>query len=335
VTVTDSAAFARRPSKLRALLALVCTCALWGLSFPVMKALGLHLSAQSPGISTWFVAATTVVVRFGSGTLVLALAGVVVPTKLEIKQAVLLGVFSGAGMLLQMDALNFSPASTSAFLTQGYIVILPVAAALSARAWPQLKTVVCVLVSATGLAVLSGFDWVSLRLGRGETETLMAACSFAVQILCLDSKAYRGNRPRVVTMIMFASIAALLVPVALCTMRGVSEARLLFATPLSLTLVFVLSVPCTVIAFSMMNRYQPEVGASEAGIIYGAEPLFASLFALFLPALFARWAGVDYANEQLTVRLLIGGGLVVLANVLLQVSWSPFSRGGSRLAIRD
>jgi drug/metabolite transporter (DMT)-like permease len=305
------------------------------LSFPVMKALGLHLSAEAPGISTWFVAATTVVVRFGSGMVVLAIAGLVRPNASEVKQALTLGVFSGAGMLLQMDALNFSSASTSAFLTQGYIVILPVVAALTARALPQLKTVICVLVSATGLAVLSGFDWVSLRLGRGETETLMAACSFAVQILCLDSKAYRGNRPRVVSMVMFASITVLLVPVALWTMRGVSEARLLFATPLSLALVFVLSVPCTVIAFSMMNRYQPEVSASEAGIIYGAEPLFASVFALFLPALFARWAGVEYANERLTVRLLIGGGLVILANVLLQVSWSPFSRRGPPLAIRD
>jgi drug/metabolite transporter (DMT)-like permease len=97
----------------------------------------------------------------------------------------------------------------------------------------------------------------------------------------------------------------------------------------------VLSVPCTVIAFSMMNRYQPDVSASEAGIIYGAEPLFASVFALFLPAFFAHWAGVEYANEQLTSRLLIGGGLVILANVLLQISWSPFSRRRPRLAIRE
>jgi drug/metabolite transporter (DMT)-like permease len=321
----------QRPSALRALLALLCTCALWGLSFPVMKALGLHLSAEAPGISTWFVAAATVVVRFGGGAVVLAAAGLVRPTASELKQAVILGVFSGAGMLLQMDALNFSPASTSAFLTQGYIVILPVAAALTSRAWPQHKTVFCVLLSSTGLAVLSGFDWVSLRLGRGETETLLAACSFAVQILCLGSKAYRGNRPRVVTMVMFACITALLVPVALCTMRSTADARLLFATPLSLGLVFVLSVPCTVIAFSLMNRYQPDVGASEAGIIYGAEPLFASLFALCLPAVFARWAGISYANEQLTGRLLIGGGLVIAANVLLQVSWSDQPKVGDSL----
>ncbi len=222
-------------------------------------------------------------------------------------------------MLLQMDALNFSPASTSAFLTQGYVVILPLVAAIRTRALPPLRTIVCVLVSALGLAVLSGFDWSGVHLGRGESETLWAACSFALQILCLDAQRYRGNRPRVVTTIMFACVATLLVPLALGTMRSASELGLLFATPMSLVLVFVLTVPCTIIAFSLMNRYQPEVSASEAGIIYGVEPLFASLLALFLPGIFASLAHLQYANEQLGVRLLLGGGLVVAANVLLQV----------------
>ena len=312
-------------ARMRALLALVCTCALWGLSFPVMKALGLLLAAQASGINTWFVAAATVVARFGSGAIMLALFGWSRPSARELEQGLVLGVFSGAGMLLQMDALNFSPASTSAFLTQGYIVILPVAAAIAARAWPRARTLVCVCASTTGLAVLSGFDWVNLRLGRGETETLLAACSFAVQILCLDSKRYRSNRPHIMSTIMFASVAVLLVPVVLWTLRSTSELTLLFATPLSLFLVFVLSVPCTVVAFSLMNRYQPDVSASEAGIVYGAEPLFASLLSLFLPGIFASLARISYANERLGVRLLIGGGLVVSANVLLQVPWSPRS----------
>ena len=165
--------------RLRALLGLVCTCALWGLSFPTMKALGLHLALIAPGVSTWCVAATTVVVRFGAGAIVLASLGWSRPTRRELAQAALLGIFSAIGMLLQMDALNFSSASTSAFLTQGYVVILPVVAAIGARAWPHPKTVFCVCLSTCGLAVLSGFDWLGLRLGRGETETLLAACSFA------------------------------------------------------------------------------------------------------------------------------------------------------------
>src|SRR4051794_29038703 len=169
---------------MKAVFGLVSCCALWGLSFPTMKTLGLFVSAQAPGISTWFVAAATVVVRFGVGAVLLALFGWSRPRRSELVQGLSLGAFSGAGMLFQMDALNFTAASTSAFLTQGYVVLLPLMAALSARAWPARKTIFCVGLSTIGLAVLSGFDWSSLRLGRGETETLLAACAFAGQIQC-------------------------------------------------------------------------------------------------------------------------------------------------------
>ena len=308
--------------RLRALFGLVGCCALWGLSFPVIKALGLHLSAQAPGINTWFAAAATVAVRFGCGTIFLVALGLPRPTRREVAQGLSIAVFSAIGMLLQMDALNFSSASTSAFLTQGYILILPLVAAVVGRALPPLKTIVCVVMSAVGLAILSGFDWRGAHLGRGESETLLAACSFAGQILCLDAKRYRGNRARVVTTVMFAGVTTLLTPVALGTMRSASELGLLFATPMALGLVLLLTVPCTIMAFSLMNRYQPGVSASEAGIIYGVEPLFASLLALFLPSIFASLARIEYANEVLDTRLLLGGGLLVCANVLLQLRWS-------------
>ena len=45
--------------------------------------------------------------------------------------------------------------------------------------------------------------------------------------------------------------------------------------------------------------------------------------ALFLPALFSAWAGFDYANERLTWHLLLGGGLVTLANILIQLKPPP------------
>jgi drug/metabolite transporter (DMT)-like permease len=318
----NEAALPNPALRVRALFGLVGTCALWGVSFPVMKALGLHLSLQAPGVSTWFVAAATVALRFGLGAIVLAIPGYSRPTKDELAQGCLIAVFSAAGMLLQMDALNFSSASTSAFLTQGYIVILPLVAAFTGRAWPPMKTIVCVGLSTIGLSLLSGFDWVSLRLGRGEAETLLAACAFAVQILFLDHGGYRHNRSRVVTQVMFVCIALVLTPIALGTMRTPSEAALLFASPMALGLLFVLCVPCTVLAFSWMNRFQPELSASEAGIVYGAEPLFASLLSLFLPGIFSALADIDYANEALGERLLLGGGLVIAANVLLQLPWS-------------
>ena len=67
-----------------------------------------------------------------------------------------------------------------------------------------------------------------------------------------------------------------------------------------------------------MNTWQPKITATEAGLIYCMEPVFGSAMALVLPAFFSLWSGVDYANEQATWTLLIGGALITGANALLQ-----------------
>lgn len=67
-----------------------------------------------------------------------------------------------------------------------------------------------------------------------------------------------------------------------------------------------------------MNRWQRDVTAMEAGMIYCIEPVLTSVLALFLPGLISIWTSINYANETLTARLLIGCGLVTAANVLLQ-----------------
>jgi len=74
-----------------------------------------------------------------------------------------------------------------------------------------------------------------------------------------------------------------------------------------------------------MNRFQPTVTPSEAGIIYATEPAFTSVFALFLPAILSELIGISYPNESLDARLVIGGGLVIVANVVLAV-WSAPDR---------
>jgi drug/metabolite transporter (DMT)-like permease len=84
-----------------------------------------------------------------------------------------------------------------------------------------------------------------------------------------------------------------------------------------------LTLFCTVGAFSLMNTWQPKITATEAGLIYCLEPLFASFMALFLPGLFSCWAGFAYPNETLTLNLLVGGGLITAANVLIQLKPLP------------
>jgi drug/metabolite transporter (DMT)-like permease len=90
-------------------------------------------------------------------------------------------------------------------------------------------------------------------------------------------------------------------------------------SPAIVSLLLALTFACTLVTFSLMNHWQRFVTATEAGLIYCAEPLWASLFSLWLPGILTFWTGAAYANEHATTRLLLGGGLITLANVGLQL----------------
>src|SRR5689334_7905284 len=111
--------------RLRAVLALTFACVFWGVGFPISKGLTLGAAKTDPGVSSWFLAAFFIGVRFLIAAGVTALATRQVPNRREIVQGVLLGAITGFGMLFQFDGLIYTEASTNAFLTQGYIVVLP------------------------------------------------------------------------------------------------------------------------------------------------------------------------------------------------------------------
>jgi drug/metabolite transporter (DMT)-like permease len=77
-----------------------------------------------------------------------------------------------------------------------------------------------------------------------------------------------------------------------------------------------LSLFPSLLAFSWMNTYQPYVTAIQAAVIYTLEPVFVSAWAFFLPAILTAFCGIPYANETLTIPMVVGGGLIIAANFL-------------------
>src|SRR5205814_10698069 len=121
-----------------------------------------------------------------------------------------------------------------------------------------------------------------------------------------------------IAFVMFATQAAVFLLLVAATMPAASALFVPWMSPVWLAFTATLTVLCTYGAYSLMNTWQPKITATEAGLIYCIEPIFGSLMALFLPAIFSTWAGIDYPNESATWTLLVGGGLITLANVLLQ-----------------
>jgi drug/metabolite transporter (DMT)-like permease len=226
-------------------------------------------------------------------------------------------------MLFQNDGLQYTAASTSAFLTQFYAILIPIYVTVRTRRFPgPVVWISCALVLA-GVGILGNFDWRRLHLGRGEWETLLASTFFVGQILGLENKAFAANRASRVTLVMFATQTLIYGAIMLALAPNVAALTAPWSSPEWVVLTLVLTVVCTLGAYGLMNAWQPKITATEAGLIYCAEPLFGSALALFLPAIFSRWAEVNYANETTTWTLLIGGSLITLANILIQLKPPP------------
>ena len=306
-------------------LLLILACILWAVSFPLVKALHIEQSARLPGVSSVFLAAWMQVARFGLAALMLApfVIGRPRPTRNEIKQGLLLALWGGSGMALQADALAYTDASTSAFLTQAYCIFLPLWACFRLRKRPATRVILSTLMVLAGGAILSGLRPDHLQLGRGEIETLCAAFLFTFQILALENPQLEGNRGLPVTFVMFLGIAILFVPVTVivapdmntCFAAGQSLQAFVIAASLALF--------CSVGAYLIMNIWQPRVSATEAGLIYTTEPVFTAIFVLFLPAILGSFIGGIYQNETLSTSLITGGSLILAANVLMQWKRRP------------
>ena len=310
----------------------------WGLSFPLIKALLLLNSRLSPA-NAIFVIGCTAAPRFVIGSLVLAAwqwrrsngesdAGVrTAPggwlTMEELKHGLFVGLFGVGGMLFQNDGMRFTAASTSAFLTQFYAILIPLWLALRHRRNPGVRVWgSCILVMA-GVAILGRFDWTQMRLGRGELETLLSSVFFMVQILSIENPAFSAARPERVTLVWLGLEAVVFGSMTIAAAPSPGALLLPWCSIPWLGLTLMLTAFCTLGAFSIMAAWQPKITATQAGLIYCVEPIFGSVFALFLPAIFSRWARIGYANEVASANLFLGGGLITAANVLIQLKSPP------------
>lgn len=207
----------------------------------------------------------------------------------------------------------------SAFLTSCYCVFIPLFLTLRDRRLPGIPVLVSCALVVTGMFVLSGFSWRTFRLGRGELETIVCSVFFTGQILLLGRDLARQHHSGRVTMVMFATIACISATAIFPSMQHSGDLALAMKGPVVMGSLLVLTFGCTLVTFGLMNKWQTHLGATEAGLIYCVEPVWTSLFALFLPGWLGAIGGFSYPNESVTSAMLIGGGLITAANVLLQI----------------
>jgi drug/metabolite transporter (DMT)-like permease len=303
-------------------LALVGAAVCWGLSFPLMKGLAQMQQQAHPEVGSWFVSSWGLAIRF------LIAAAIVAwwcrfllkdTTRAEVSQAVGLGIFTAGGMLLQMDGLSYTNASTSAFITQGYCIFLPIVVAVMTRRFPALHVLLAAVMVMAGVAILAQLDWKDLKLGRGELETLLGSMVFTAQILWVERPAYAHNHMGRVSALAFGVTGVSLLPLAFATMPSWQHLGLVYDSAPAIACLVALTLVSTLAGMLLMFTFQRGVGAVAAGIVYSTEPVFACLFAFIMPGVISAWAGIAYPNESLSQSLLVGGGLVLAANLVVQL----------------
>ncbi len=106
----------------------------------------------------------------------------------------------GRGCCCKATALQSTPASVSAFLTQFYAIMIPVYLAVRLRRWPPGRVLLCGgLVPWPGWRCWGGLIFAPCASAAGEAETLLGSVFFMMQILLLGTEEDAANRALPVT----------------------------------------------------------------------------------------------------------------------------------------
>ncbi len=194
-----------------AVAALVGVNALWGMSFPIMKALNEVISqVVLPGVDskTWSIStqlsssSLMIGVRFLIASLLLLtlLSRLAIKaTRTEWTAGIWIGIVFCVGLILQVIGLATIPASRSGFLTSLTAVYTPILASIIYRKSPSINVWIGAILALLGVLVLSGvFHGASpeqstapmsqerVPLNWGDVWTTLGSVFFSVQVLLVD-----------------------------------------------------------------------------------------------------------------------------------------------------
>jgi drug/metabolite transporter (DMT)-like permease len=199
-----------------------------------------------------------------------------------------LGALLWAGHTAQVLGLDRTTEAVSAFLTSLTVVFVPLLMAIVVRRPPRATLWLPVGLAALGIWLMTGAAPSALgEVARWDSPWQMATGQF-------------------LTVGMASAVTCLFVsrgPVPLTLSR---QWAILFGSELWLY-VALLTVVSTMTAFGLMFYFQPKLDPTRAALIYLGEPIFAALYAYLA------------VGRTLSVMALLGAGLILSANVLVEV----------------
>ncbi len=219
----------------------------------------------------------------------------------RMRHAIVLGALYGVAQIVQTAGLTTTAASVSGFITGMYVVATPLFAALLLRSRIGGLTWVAVLLAITGLGVLTlGNVGAGLGLGYGEALTLVSAMIYALHIVGLGAWSNAKDA-------LGMAIVQCIVIAVICTGAAAPGGIVLPQTTADWLSVGYMALFAGAAALLGQTWAQAHLPPTRTAIIMTMEPVFAAFFAVLL------------GGESATLRMLLGGGLVLTAMLIVEL----------------
>jgi drug/metabolite transporter (DMT)-like permease len=267
--------------------ALLLVAAMWGISFVWMKDILDQQDVYSFLVSRFIVAALVMVVvnpKFIAK----------INRKILLKGSVI-GTALGLGYIFQTLGLERTTPAITGFITGLYVVLTPLIGALILKEKLTVQAWFYIALATIGLGVLSisGFS-----IGTGEFFVLISAFLFAAHIILLSrwSKDFDAYTLTFIQLLTCAVVSG--VPASLNGFVAPPDQQVW-------AVILFTAVFATFFAFVVQTWAQARISATKVAVILTMEVVFAALFSVALGA------------EPLTLRILLGGSMVLIAMIMI------------------
>ena len=214
-----------------------------------------------------------------------------------------LGVALIASFFAQTTGLSLSSPSNNALITAAYVIIVPLMWRVVFRKKPSPIVYIASVLCFVGVGALSVSFTDGFSVGAGDLWTMLCAFLFAGQIVATEY-IVREVDYKVLLFIQF-TVAALVSLAAFFVLDGGRETVVTLGGAASIVYLGVLS---TCVCYVMQTSAQRYVTSNTASMILSLESLFGAALSVLL------------GYDEMSYKLIVGAGLVMLAILLPEVA---------------
>ena len=277
-------------SKLTLYIAMISIAAVWGSSFVVMKD-SLERQNVFSFLSSRFILAALLMFLYKPGVF----RGL---TNKFISRGIIAGILLGSGYIFQTYGLTKTTVSNTGFITGLYLVFTPLISLIILKRHVLKIQWLAVIIATIGLFFIS---YNGVTIGVGEILVLISAFIYGAHFVALGEWS-DGKNTYALTLIQVITVAVL---TSIFAFRDGFQ-----IAPDSTVWLAILYTAffATFLGFLVQTKAQSVMSATVASVLLATETPFAVFFGLY------------FHNDQLTLRIITGGLLVMVAMAL--VIWS-------------